>query len=365
MITQWRLRRNSPIAKPSQAVAAVPSAGQTVTINELILAYVTFATSYCVKDGQPTKELVEMKAALRRVRKLFGSRPIYEIGPTALKTVRKFMIDEQQLCRNVVNHRCNRVKRFVRWAVSEELAPPHLYEALRAVPGLCFGRTNARETEPVKPVSWSFVEPILSQVSPQVAAMIHLQWLTGMRPCEVVLMRACDIDMTGEIWLYEPHDHKNRWRGHRRIVPLGPKVQEIVRPFMSLKTDAYLFSPQAAEAQRNEFRRQERKTPMTPSQRARRPKKKPQRAKRDRYDVASYRRAIKYGIAKANKTRADDQQIPEWFPLQLRHSRATEVRREYGLEAAQVALGHAHANTTEIYAERNLNAAIEVARKMG
>ncbi len=31
--------------------------------------------------------------------------------------------------------------------------------------------------------------------------MIWLQWLTGMRPCEAVIMRACDIDMSGEVWL--------------------------------------------------------------------------------------------------------------------------------------------------------------------
>ncbi len=104
---------------------------------------------------------------------------------------------------------------------------------------------------------------------------------------------------------------------------------------------------------------------MTPSQQARRPKKSPGRAKRDRYDVASYRRAITYGIKKLNKTRPAEQQIPQWFPLQLRHSRATEVRKQFGLEAAQVALGHAHANTTEIYAERNLEAAVRVARAMG
>ena len=37
----------------------------------------------------------------------------------------------------------------------------------------------------------------------------------------------------------------------------------------------------------------------------------------------------------------------------MRHLYATMVRRVYGLEAAQVLLGHAHAAITETYAERD------------
>jgi len=54
-----------------------------------------------------------------------------------------------------------------------------------------------------------------------------------------------------------------------------------------------------------------------------------------------------------------------WHPHQLRHSRGTEVREGYGLDAAQAVLGHAEAKVTEIYAEVNLDRAIEVARLTG
>ena len=106
---------------------------------------------------------------------------------------------------------------------------------------------------------------------------------------------------------------------------------------------------------------------MTPSQRRRTPKAKPKRAKRDRYDVSSYRRAITYAIEKANRERTLNEQslIPKWFPLQLRHSRATELNELFGIEAAAVSLGHAHADVTKVYAERNLKLAIDVARKTG
>ena len=49
----------------------------------------------------------------------------------------------------------------------------------------------------------------------------------------------------------------------------------------------------------------------------------------------------------------------------LRHSAATEIRARFGLEAAQAVLGHAKADVTQIYAERDLNRAVEVMREVG
>jgi site-specific recombinase XerC len=50
---------------------------------------------------------------------------------------------------------------------------------------------------------------------------------------------------------------------------------------------------------------------------------------------------------------------------QLRHTVATKIRRKYGLEAAQVVLGHSMANVTQIYAERDLAKAAAVIREVG
>jgi integrase len=153
--------------------------------------------------------------------------------------------------RKLINSRINRVRRFVKWAVSEELAPCGAYEALRSVPGLQFGRTAARETEPIRPAPDAWIDPVLPFLSPQVRAMIQVQRLTGMRSAEVVIMRSCDVDVNGEIWFYEPETHKNQGRGHRRIVPIGPRAQQIIRPFLTLSTTAYLFNPIDAERERN------------------------------------------------------------------------------------------------------------------
>jgi len=54
-----------------------------------------------------------------------------------------------------------------------------------------------------------------------------------------------------------------------------------------------------------------------------------------------------------------------WAPNQLRHAAATEVRREFGLEAAQVILGHSQANVTQVYAQRDLKRGMEAAKAIG
>jgi integrase len=320
LIAEWRVRQAEAHRTGGASAAVVTS---RLTINALILAYLRFAQGYYVKDGKPTQELADMKYALRPLRKLYGRTLVRDFGPLALKAVREHMIKDEDLSRGVINHRINRIRRVFRWAVSEELAPPGAYEALKTVSGLRYGRTEAREAEPIKPVPKAWVDETLPFMSRHVAAMVQLQQLTAMRPGEVVIMRACDIDMTGDVWLYRPHDHKNRWRDQDRVVPLGPKAQAIVKPFLKLTTTAYLFSPAEAEEERNAQRRQARQSKMTPSQAARQAKSNPRRAKRDRYDRDSYRRAISYTIKKVNQqlhkkaeeTGGHFRPIPNWCPL--------------------------------------------------
>ena len=363
LITEWRSGRQLA----AQQVAALSMLTEpALSVVEAISRYQEFARTYYAKDGVPSKEYVEMGLALRPVRKMFGTTLAREFGPLRLDAVRKHMIDSG-LSRGVINHRVHRIKRCFRWLVSKQLIPPTVYEGLRTVDGLKRGRSLAKELPPVAPVDDAHVDAVLPFTSLQVATMIQLQRLTGMRPCEVVMIHTRDIDMKNEVWIYSPSDHKNAWRGHDRKIPLGPAAQRLIRPFLEGSEQAYLFSPKEAEANRNGDRRKQRKTPMTPSQRKRRPKAKPERAKRDHYGVDTYRRAIKYAIQKANKVRSRDglDPIPHWFPLQLRHSRATELNELYGIEAAAVSLGHAHADVTKVYAERNLKLAIEVAKKTG
>lgn len=75
------------------------------------------------------------------------------------------------------------------------------------------------------------------------------------------------------------------------------------------------------------------------------------------YSPDSYRRSIERACTKAK--------VPAWTPHRLRHNAATTFRAEFGLEAAQVMLGHQKASVTEIYAEKSEQLALEIASKIG
>jgi integrase len=374
--------------------AAVPA---DLTVNEVVVRFLPHAEQhYRHADGSPTSELEEYKLSLRPLVHLYGHTPAKDFGPLALKAVRQLMVEgykhprygpQRPLCRGVVNQRTGRVRRMFKWAVENELVPPSVLLGLQAVRGLQHGRSQARETEPVKPVPEAFVEATLPHVRPPVAAMIRLQLLTGMRPGEVVIMRAIDLDMTGKVSLYRPGSdqgahgvHKTAHHGQDRVIPIGPRGQEILRQWLKPDLYAYLFSPRETMDALRLKQRQERKTKVQPSQMNRR-KRHARRKPGDRYRVGSYAVAIRRGIEAANRARACDAckekepaercvrcqaaAIPHWHPHQLRHTKATEIRREAGLDAARAVLGHRSPKVTEVYAEIDVSKAAEVMEKLG
>ena len=139
----------------------------SLSVNELLLRYWGFVESYYVKDGQPTTEQSGVREAIWPLRHLYGATKGGEFGPKALRAVRQYMIDEQDLSRKVINQRIGRIKRLFKWAVAEELVPLSIHHGLQAVAGLRFGRTKARETEPVKPVDDKHVDAVLPYLTPQ------------------------------------------------------------------------------------------------------------------------------------------------------------------------------------------------------
>jgi hypothetical protein len=78
-------------------------------------------------------------------------------------------------------------------------------------------------------------------------------------------MRSADLTMTGPVWVYRPAKHKNRHRGRERVIYLGPRSQEIIRPFLKTDLQAYLFSPREYVEALHARRAAERKTRRTPS----------------------------------------------------------------------------------------------------
>jgi integrase len=388
------------IAEWEAAGRTIPhrAAASDLTIHELILRFwLHVEKHYRRPDGSPTSEIDSYRMSFKPLKRLYGDALAKEFGPLSLKAVREAMVSGSWLteaekakrqeeghkltwCRGLVNQRIGRIRRMFKWAVENEMIQAPVYQALMAVRGLVRGRSEARDTAPVKPVHPAWVEAVLPHLLPQVAAMVELQLTTGMRAGEVTIMRTIDIDTKGRIWLYKPTDHKTAWRGHHRVVPLGPRAQAILKPWLRLSVEEYLFQPKEALAWRWAKLREERKSKVQPSQQSRR-KRKPQRTVSDHYTVTAYDHAVTSAIKKANAARACEtckpldsadrcqacqaNIIPHWHPHQLRHTKATEIRREAGLDAARAVLGHRSPVITEHYAELDVTKAAEVMERLG
>src|SRR5664279_3807960 len=93
------------------------------------------------------------------------------------------------ITRKCINQRIGRIKRMFKWAVSQQLVSPFIYQALSTVEGLKRGRTKAKEGKKVMPVDEKHVFMVLEYTTPVVAAMTELQMITGMRPGEVVQIK--------------------------------------------------------------------------------------------------------------------------------------------------------------------------------
>jgi integrase len=341
LLLEWLPTRG----KLEPAPAEVPS----LTVAELLLSYWEFADGYYRKDGEPTSEWHLMRTALRSVRRLYGHTPAAAFGPKSLKACREELIG-RGLRRQTVNHYAGRIKRMFRWAVANELLPASVHQALQAVDGLRRGRCAAPDGPGVGPVPEEHVEAVLPLLPRPVAAMVRLQLLTGMRPGEVAGMRVEDLDRSGPVWEYRPPEHKTAHRGHERSVPIGPQGQAVLWPFLQVVASGTLFSPARAEEERNAQRR-------TTGRWERRRAAVRRRPPGERYDVASYRRAIARACEKAS--------VPAWKPHQLRHTAATRLRKQFGIEAARVILGHRSSAVTEIYAEVDRSYAVKVMAEVG
>jgi integrase len=352
------------------------------TINELILGYLDFAKGYYVKAGAPTGEMPNIEQALRPLASLYGRVEVRGFGPVALKAVRQAMVD-QDLCRKVVNARVNRLRRMFKWGVENQIAPAAVLLALQAVAPLKAGRGHARESQPVQPVPEAHIDAVVAVAPPRLAAMIRLQQWTGMRPGELVQMRTADVDMNGPVWTYRPREHKTEHHGRDRVIYLGPRAQAVLRPWLRTRVDEAVFQPKDVMEQVRRMWREARVSPMTPSQAARRPLPNPKRTAGSHYTPQTYGRAIGYACIRAfphpvldavpARTLTAEQRaelsrwraVHHWSPNQLRHTAATMLRREFGIEAARVVLGHGSAQVTEIYAEQDFGLAKQIMARVG
>jgi integrase len=290
--------------------------------------------------------------------------PIREFGPKALKAIRESWINAG-LSRKVINGRVGAIRRVFKWAVAEELAPAELYQRLQAIEGLRAGQTEAPDLPPVRPAVMADIETALPYMPSAVQSLLLVQLHSAARAGELVKLKVGEIDRTDpEAWSYTPSTHKGTWRDKSRTIYFGRRCREVLTPLL-LKAgspDAYVFSPERSETERNAERSETRVTPKWESHMVRNEHKRAvatrKRAPGQHYTTTTFRRAIERACERAG--------VPKFTPHRLRHLAATRARAELGVDVARALCGHSLAAVTEIYSkEVDKQLALQAVKQLG
>ena len=349
-----------------------------ITLARLCILFMQHAEVYYRKpDGTPTNEASNFRSSLRHVISECPSLPVRHFGPLKLKQVRDVMI-KSGLARRTINAWVRRIRHVVKWAVSQELAPSSVLESLRTLEPLKAGRTEARETYGKSAVDIDRIEAVKPLLTRPVRAMVDFMLHTGCRPSEAVRLRWSEIDTTCDVWTYRPSDHKTKHKGKGRVIQIGPRAQQVLNKMRELSRTDYVFDPQTGVDE--------------VAQRQRGPQATGQRVG-EAYSVQSLRNGVLVGCERAfgcppelktaalrNRRKGESKRKHTerkelakawrkkhcWSPGQLRHTKATEVRKHSDLETAQQILGHSSKTTTErFYAEMDSSRAQDNALRFG
>lgn len=332
-----------------QPSAAPPPTRDGLTVAEVIARWIVFAKEEY--KGRP--EGRNFGRPLTVLDRLFGPTPAAAFDSERLETVQLAMAsgswqnDAERArlkkhrqspgwCRNIVNRNVTRIRTVWRWAERKGLVPKGSWENLRTLPGLSKKSGRVRHTKQRREVTWEQVKAVLEVVAPPVAAMLELQWHSGMRPSEVARMRVGDVDQAGPegFWLYILKGHKNAWRDGEdecEAVVLGLECQRVLKPWLeaarSRGEDAYVFCPS-------------------------------RRRKNKLYTKNTYAQAVR---------RACDQLgVPRWTPYAIRHAAKQRITRLCGLDHARAMLRQRSLGTTNDYGKQvDLHLQVEAAKKTG
>ncbi|MBM4052319.1 MAG: hypothetical protein FJ270_06225 [Planctomycetes bacterium] len=216
--------------RPTAAPPA--SAIHRLTVAEMAEAYLLHCIEKCGPSHQSTyearyiaRELIAEHAAAR----------VGDFGPRAFKAIRD-RLQRQEKTRQWTNRLMNGIRRCIRWAVSEEMAPPDRLQALECVAGLRHG--DAPEAPPREAADPVAVEACIRHMEATgqagAAAIVRFLRATGCRPSEACSARWPEFSLAGEIPTYRPCHHKTAKHGIDRVVPLNADAVAAVRASMRL-----------------------------------------------------------------------------------------------------------------------------------
>lgn len=300
---------------------------QKKEVNSVCAAFLRWADAYYRRsDGTATGEAYKCELSLRVLRGVFGNKDIDEITYHDIIAIRDSLV-ERGLMREVINQRIGIIKRFFAWALENRHCSAKTKSEVWAIENLKKHRSLAPEGNSKRPARHRDVKAVLPYLPPTVQALVAIQELCGARPVEMCLMRPCDIDTRGDVWIYEPRRHKTEHHGRPRLIALGSRAQRYLSPLLeSTPPDQTLFRP--IDAQQWRKKKLGRKTGGQEG--------------KDAYNKTTYARTVRTACQRAMK---EHPELVTWTPNQLRHACATRVRRRFGGDAARHVLGHSDSKT--------------------
>jgi integrase len=290
------------LAQGRQPPQRHPRSRSALTIAELAEAHLR----HCIERyGPKHQSTYQARYVARELIRSHATAHVAEFGPRAFKAIRD-RLQADGHSRQWANRLMNAIRSCIRWAVSEELAPPDRLQALECVAGLRYG--EAREAPPrtaADPVAVQTCIRHLQSTGQQGAAgILRFIRATGCRPAEAACARWQDLTLD-DCPTYRPRQHKTARHGIERVIPLNADALSAIRSVMRLRTaDGMVFTNTNGKA-------------FTPN---------------------AILLAVNRSIAATG--------CVKWSPYGLRHLAATAALAKTGSEAAAAALlGHSPRST--------------------
>lgn len=330
---------------------ALAETNKNVIVASLVGQFLKYADRYYRdKTGKKTSTDKRHKHAAKTLLDLFPTFLVSQFGPKQMRLFVENMMSSG-LARRTINYRLTATKQMWKWAAAEGVIPIDDYNRIRDFPSIPVGRFGLPEPKEVLAVPEKTFLATLPFIPAPFNVIAELNRLTGCRPAEILAIRPADLDTTITPWAWRIPQHKSSWRGKQKVLYLGPRCRELLTPLLEqTQPGELIFSWEGVRKERAQSRQKKAKE-------AGRRASRNGKTKGDEIHVWNYGAAIGQAAKAAG--------VEHWTPNQLRHLKATELRREYGLEAAQIALGHTRADVTQIYAERDAARLRELAERTG
>ncbi len=296
-------------AKCRQSVPREPKS--STSLNEV---FQRFAIERLPKYAAAERRCI--KSAIKTARELYGLTDAEDFDVLRLRTVREAMI-RKGWSRSFINKQVKRLRMVIRWAVGWKLVSQTLADSLKTVESLEAGETDAPESAPRGAVRAEHIEAVRPFLTERYRDIIDLICLTGARSGEIIGLTTGMIERTGDVWRCELAKHKTAHKGKSRVLFFNAKAQLILRKYLKPDPTARLF-----------------------------------RTRGDRLSASLKDACIEAGV-------------PEFTPHWLRHTVATKIVDEMGIEAAQRLLGHCGAAMTQHYSKGAESKAVEAVKRLG